>query len=224
MKILITSGGTEEAIDTVRSITNMSTGKLGAKLANKLSKFEDVEITFLSGERFKHPKKKENIFVERIKGVNDVFSFLERNNKKYDVIIHAMAISDYRVDGVYKMMSNGELDEMNVDGKISSNEDCMFVKLEKTIKIVDYIKGIWGFKGLLISFKLLDGVSKEELLDIGNKQLLRTKSDYVVCNDLSDIKEEEHKAYIINEKGIIAECETKKEIAEAIIKVIHHDN
>jgi len=34
MKVLITSGGTREYIDDVRVLTNISTGKLGATIAN----------------------------------------------------------------------------------------------------------------------------------------------------------------------------------------------
>lgn len=34
MKILITSGGTTEAIDSVRGITNHATGKLGKSIAD----------------------------------------------------------------------------------------------------------------------------------------------------------------------------------------------
>ncbi|MGZ7242311.1 phosphopantothenoylcysteine decarboxylase domain-containing protein, partial [Streptococcus pyogenes] len=35
MKILITSGGTRESIDQVRSITNHSTGQLGKQIAER---------------------------------------------------------------------------------------------------------------------------------------------------------------------------------------------
>jgi phosphopantothenoylcysteine synthetase/decarboxylase len=43
MKILITSGGTKIPIDTVRDITNMSTGTFGTKIAEEcLRKGHDV--------------------------------------------------------------------------------------------------------------------------------------------------------------------------------------
>ena len=56
MKILITSGGTTEQIDKVRTITNMSTGKLGAEIANTILKNTfDVEVYFLSSNRCEMP-------------------------------------------------------------------------------------------------------------------------------------------------------------------------
>ena len=47
MKILITSGGTQINIDSVRRITNMSTGKFGSKIASELLKMGH-EVYFLS--------------------------------------------------------------------------------------------------------------------------------------------------------------------------------
>ena len=62
MNIIITSGGTSESIDKVRKITNMSTGKLGAKIADAISsKFYNSEIFFLSDVNLALPEIKKNI-------------------------------------------------------------------------------------------------------------------------------------------------------------------
>ena len=49
MKILITSGATREPIDQVRFITNMSTGKTGASLAESFAK-KGHDVTYLHGQ------------------------------------------------------------------------------------------------------------------------------------------------------------------------------
>ena len=46
LNIVITAGGTSEPIDNVRKITNSSTGKLGAVIAEELLKREDVGKIF----------------------------------------------------------------------------------------------------------------------------------------------------------------------------------
>ena len=43
LNIVITAGGTSEPIDNVRKITNSSTGKLGAVIAEELLKREDID-------------------------------------------------------------------------------------------------------------------------------------------------------------------------------------
>jgi phosphopantothenoylcysteine decarboxylase/phosphopantothenate--cysteine ligase len=51
-KILITSGGTEEAIDRVRSLTNKSTGATGAYLADHFSQL-GFDVVYLHAENAK---------------------------------------------------------------------------------------------------------------------------------------------------------------------------
>ncbi len=50
MRILVTSGGTSEYIDDVRIITNISTGKLGAKIAYAFLR-AGHEVIYLHGKR-----------------------------------------------------------------------------------------------------------------------------------------------------------------------------
>lgn len=216
MKILITAGPTSEFIDSVRKITNTSTGSLGVEIANELLKIEDVEITFLAGEGSKLPNG--NINIENFISTNDAYKYMEANSKHFDVIIHSAAIADYRIGGVFTMMSNGELDEVGFTGKLSSDEECYYVKMERNIKIVDYIKE-WNPNAILISFKLLDDVTAEELISVARKQLERTNSDYVIANDLTNIGDN-HKAYIVSKSDVI-EKKTKAEIAKGIYNILH---
>ena len=61
INVVITSGGTSEPIDRVRKITNSSTGRLGANIANKLIQREDIGKNPINTnadlERKAHPKR-----------------------------------------------------------------------------------------------------------------------------------------------------------------------
>ncbi len=72
----------------------------------------------------------------------------------------------------------------------------------------------------LIGFKLLDGVSKEELLRVASNLREKNNADYIVANDLSRVGNGKHYATIINEEGIYRECETKDEIAKSLRKIL----
>ena len=102
MKILITAGGTLEKIDQVRSITNNSTGEMGLKICNELSKIEGVEIYYLNTKTSMKPKNGFLFNVYPIE-VNDTQSVHDKmkeiiQTNKIDYVIHAMAISDYKVE------------------------------------------------------------------------------------------------------------------------------
>ena len=56
MKILITSGGTKIKIDMVRSITNMSKGTFGSKIATEFLRYDNEHVTFLHAKDSKLPQ------------------------------------------------------------------------------------------------------------------------------------------------------------------------
>ena len=236
MKILITAGGTLEKIDQVRSITNNSTGEMGLKICNELSKIDDVEIYYLNTKTSMKPKNgfSYNVFpieVNDTQSVHDKMKEIIQTNK-IDYVIHAMAISDYKVEKVFtcenidnalnkSVITNSEdllnhLEGIDNSSKISSNLDTMFIQLTKTPKIVDLIKE-WDSNIRLISFKLLTDASEERLTKISKKQKSRTKSDVVIGNTINN--DGSYKILWV-EKKKAKELKTKKEVAKRISKYI----
>ena len=103
--------------------------------------------------------------------------------------------------------------------KISSYQSNLMIKLALTPKVIQYIKQ-FDPDVKLIGFKLLDGVSKEKLLAVAAKLLKTNNADYIVANDLSNIKNGNHPATIINQNGIYEECLTKNEIGNALKRIL----
>lgn len=247
MNIIITSGGTSEQIDKVRKITNMSTGKLGAKIADAISSnFDNSVIFFLSDINLTLPEIKNNIKIIPTTDTKSVLINLQNliSNNKIDYVIHAMAISDYTVESVFNENNIKEVlekylsqSDINVDtltekivneingvdknSKISSNMDNLFIKLVKTPKIVDLIKK-FDNNIKLISFKLLNGVSEEELIEVARKQLIRTNSEFVVANDLVNIKNGNHRALFVGKNEEIV-VEGKEKIADKIVSYLEEN-
>ena len=106
-KIIITAGGTQEPIDKVRSITNKSTGKLGALIGQKFLELEeDVEIIYLHGKNaFKIETSeinKEKIRYIEVPTTNDLEYQITKllSEETIDIFVHSMAVADYSVDKV----------------------------------------------------------------------------------------------------------------------------
>lgn len=237
MNIVITAGGTSEKIDNVRKITNSSTGKLGVLIANELinKKLNEInKIFYVCSNKVLRPnnEKIEVIEIESTKDLEDVTVKLLTNNK-IDYFIHSMAVSDYTTNYVTnaKLLSQ-EINKRNdcdiekiikentsvLNGnKISSYEDNLIVVLKPTPKIISLIKKI-SPKTFLVGFKLLDGVTKERLIEVACNIRDKNNCDLVVANDLSNIRKGNHTAYIIDKQDNEITCIGKENIAKNLVQ------
>lgn len=250
--IIITSGPTNERIDAVMKITNMSTGALGNVLAETFleDKSDEIEtIYYISTKMSYKPRiESEKLKFVTIETTQDLIEALEEifKTKKIDLIIHSAAVGDYAgkyviraeelVDEIWEKIQNTDNKEeitkevlMNIfeepksicnnDTKISSYEPHLMTMLKLTPKVISKIKKM-APEVKLVGFKLLEGVSKEELYQVASRLREKNNADYIVANDLSKIGKGKHWAMILNESGIVTECNTKKEIAKALEELL----
>lgn len=224
MKILITSGGTSEAIDRVRSITNHSTGQLGKMIAETFLK-AGYEVSLVTTKRAVKPLEQEGLTLYLVESVADVQAQLQVLVPKHQVLIHAMAISDYRPVYMAGLSEARQVDDIaqllertNQETKISSKEDVQVLLLEKTPKLISKVKE-WNPAIHLIGFKLLVDVSKEELIAVARDSLVRNQADYIVANDLTAISNQGHHAYLVSHDATL-ELATKEEIAQTLLEIV----
>ena len=230
-KIIITAGGTSEKIDNVRKITNSGTGKLGLAIANHLSP-KDVMIYYVCSKNAVRPSNMVNVKVIEIEGTKDLKKTIETllTTEKIDYFIHSMAVSDCTTDYVTtieriksSLQSKDDIDEAlkNVQtitgSKISSSEDNLVIVLKPTPKIISIIKTL-SPETYLVGFKLLDNVSKEHLIAVATKLRDKNHCDLVVANDLEDIRNGNHLAYIIDKQDTIEEAYNKEDIARKLTR------
>ena len=100
LRVLITSGGTVEPIDDVRVLTNTSTGRTGALLAEYFSR-RGHAVTLLrarSAAPLATPVRAEETYTT----FADLDAALTRRltSEDFDVVIHAAAVSDYAVEAL----------------------------------------------------------------------------------------------------------------------------
>ena len=227
MKILITSGGTTEKIDSVRGITNHATGTLGKYIAEAFLE-KGYQVTLVTTKEAVKPKDHPLLTVQIITNVDSLLSTLEPLVKTHDVFIHSMAVSDYTP--VYMTDLNEVeqaehvsdlLNRQNTESKISSKEDYQVLFMKKTPKVISLVK-TWNPDICLIGFKLLVNVSKDELFTVARESLQKNKACYILANDLTEIKGDKHYAYLLDESHVY-EADTKKAIANLIFeRVINH--
>ena len=94
--IIITSGGTSEPIDKVRKISNNSSGRLGATIANFFAiNEEEIKIYYVCGKNSILPDNKKNIELIKIETVQELKEQLKYilENNKINLIIKSMEVS-----------------------------------------------------------------------------------------------------------------------------------
>ena len=221
MKILVTSGGTSEAIDSVRSITNHSSGRLGKVITETLLE-AGHQVCLITTSQAVKPSAHQGLTIIEIKNTAGLLQTMKDTIMDYQVLIHSMAVSDYTpvyMAGFDEVQASQDLteflDRKNQETKISSKDDVQVLFLKKNPKIISLVKE-WNPKIHLIGFKLLVDVSREYLIQIARESLEKNQADLIVANDLTQINGEQHKAYLV-EKTSFQTATSKQEIADILL-------
>lgn len=250
--IIITAGPTNERIDSVMKITNMSTGALGSIIAETMLEKKNDEIGsiyYVSTKMTRKPRvESDKIIYVTVESTQDLIDALRKifSAQEIDIMIHSAAVGDYL--GKYVIRAEDLVDEIfetvqstadkknitkerlmqifenpsaicNNDTKISSYEPHLMTMLGLTPKVIGLIKKMAPNVNL-VGFKLLDGVAKNELNEVANRLRVKNDANYIVANDLSKIGNGKHWAMILDSNGVVAECNTKKEIACALTDIL----
>ncbi len=212
MKVLITSGGTREAIDGVRSITNTSTGRTGANIADYFSA-RGHRVTFVSAQESVQPE----LPVQKVSFIS--FADLQRSlenllkNNYFDSVIHAAAVSDFTID---KIESGAQTMDAQEGSKLDSDVE-MSLKLKRTPKLIDQIRRLSRNRDLvLVAFKLLVNAGAEEKEKAVKKLFEGSKADLVVQNQISEVGFYQHIAQIFDSTKMLKEVKDKSELSVAI--------
>lgn len=202
-KILITSGPVWVPIDKVRIITSVFGGALGVIMANEAQKM-GADVLLLMGPGRAIIKEAENLKIIKFKYFDELFDLMEKeiSSGGYDAVIHSAAVPDYVPAKFF-------------DGKIKSGKKNLVIKMKPTVKIVDYIKK-WDPKILLVKFKLQVDTNEDDLIKIAKKSMERSRADIMVANNLSEMTDGKHVAFIID-KERTKKVDTKESLAEELL-------
>lgn len=200
-------GGTYEPIDSVRGITNKSSGKMGLELA-KEAYIRGADLTLVvANVSVDIPTVFDVIHVETGKEMNDAILDVV---SEYDIFISAAAVSDFE----FKKREN----------KIDSSSS-LFLNLKPTTKIIRQIKKI-NPDIFLVGFKAEFNISRDDIINCAKKQIDDAGTDLVIANDISrngcHFGSDNNEVLIVDGNGNVlpVALASKKEIAKAIFDVI----
>jgi phosphopantothenoylcysteine decarboxylase/phosphopantothenate--cysteine ligase len=205
-KVLISLGGTYEAIDPIRGISNKSSGKMGLALA-KEAFIRGADLKLICGKvDVEIPKSFDAIFTESSQEMNDKTKEIVG---EYDVFIATAAVSDF-----------APIEKEN--SKISSSID-LSLQFKPTEKIIKQIKDI-NPEIFLIGFKAEYNISEDEMVKLAKEQIKTAGTDLVVANDVSlsgcGFGTDDNEVILIDDEILKVKKSSKDHIAKIIFERI----
>lgn len=204
-KVLMTAGPTIEFIDTVRGITNFSSGKTGILLASELIS-AGAKVTLVYGPGKQTPTK--GIKVINVTTSKEMFDATKKElKKKYDIAIMAAAVSDYTPEHISK-------------SKIKSDKKSLVIRLKKTPKIIDQVKK-YQKNTLLVGFKAETNLTKNAIIKSARKKMKESGADIIIANDVGKKYQKNtdyNQVFVVDDKTIKTSGWKKKEKVVKFIK------
>lgn len=164
LKVLVTAGPTQEAVDPVRFLTNHSSGRMGYSIA-KACMLRGADVTLVTGRTALTPP----LFVDVVPVVSakDMYDAVISRSNEMDIIIKAAAVADYRPVHV-------------AEEKVKKSDDSFSLELERTDDILKYLGEHKKPGQFLCGFSM----ETENMLENSRKKLEKKHLDMIAANNL----------------------------------------
>lgn len=164
-RVLITAGPTQERIDSVRYLTNYSSGKMGYALAEAFSN-RGADVTLISGPVNLDVPSGVNIL--NVESTEEMFEAV-KNNLNNDIGVFSAAVSDYTPKNVAHKKLKKDTDQLDI------------IELKETTDILKYV-GHNTDNMYVVGFAAeTDNVEENAL-----KKLQKKNIDAICLNDVSN--------------------------------------
>ncbi|MFN2463970.1 MAG: bifunctional phosphopantothenoylcysteine decarboxylase/phosphopantothenate--cysteine ligase CoaBC [Candidatus Dormibacteria bacterium] len=165
VRVLVSAGGTREALDPVRYIGNRSSGLMGHALA-AAAEARGAEVVLVTTSRLQPPRGVEAVSVD---SAADMAAAIRERAAMTDILVMAAAVSDFRPrHAETQKMRKADVPEVL---ELDLNED-----------IVASIDPAAGRRLVKVGF----AAETHDLLARAQEKLLSKRLDLVVANDVSD--------------------------------------
>jgi phosphopantothenoylcysteine decarboxylase/phosphopantothenate--cysteine ligase len=163
-RVLVTAGPTQEPLDGVRYLSNMSSGKMGYALA-EASRRRGARVVLVSGPTHLEPPA--GAEVERVRTAEEMAQAVLRHFEKATVTLMAAAVADFRPAEVYPR-------------KIKKRDGVPTLKLEPAPDILAMLAPRRRPGQVVVGF----AAETENLLANAAAKLRDKRLDFIVANDL----------------------------------------
>lgn len=203
--IVVTAGGTEEAIDPVRFIGNRSSGKMGIAIAQAAANM-GAKVKLVYGNVTIPLPQDKNIELFPAPSSEDMLMQVKQEFNRSDILIMAAAVADWRMKKVADHKLKKQADQATLELTLVKTKDI----LREVAKQKNPDQVVVGF-----------AAETNDLLKNAEKKLREKGADMIVANDVSQnvFGSNKDKVTILRQNGTIEEWPemSKKEIASKLL-------
>ena len=160
--VIITAGGTQEHVDPVRILTNLSSGKMGYALA-EAARDRGARVTLISAPVSLTPPI--GTTLQNVQTAEEMLNAVHSNISGADAIIMAAAVADYKP-------------EFSAKEKIKKADSSMHINLSPTC---DILKSIANSEIIKIGF----AAETENLIANAKSKITSKGLDLIIANDVT---------------------------------------
>lgn len=207
--VVVSAGGTHEALDPVRYLGNSSSGLMGVAIARQAA-LRGARVTLVAAAMTAEPPS--GVAVEGVVSTGDLAVVMQRLATEADVLVMAAAPADFTP-------------EQAAESKIKKDGDGgLTLHLVQTTDVLAALSHAKRPGQVVVGFAAETATSRENLLELGRAKLARKGCDLLVLNDVSAGKvfgKPTTQVTVINHDEILAEVAgTKAAAAAAIVDAI----
>ncbi len=186
MRILVTAGPTREYIDSVRFITNGSSGRMGYAIAAAAAR-RGHDVTLLSGpvaQRVPAGTK-----VVPFVSVDELAAAMRKHFPKADAVVMAAAVGDFRPESISKRKLR------RADGPIT-------IRLVPTPDVLASVAARKRKGQIVLAFAVEKG-TRREIVAKALGEMERKRADFVLLNTPAAMGAEISEACILSRGGVV---------------------
>ena len=213
--VLVTAGGTREAIDPVRYISNRSSGKMGYAVA-RAARERGATVTLISAPT--NLPAPLDIKPVKVESASEMLTAMLKHYSKADVVIMAAAVSDYKpVVAELALPTKRKKGKVNFAAtKIKKSNHDLQLMLKPTPDILKALARQKGRKDkVLVGFAL----ETNDLIKNAKKKLKEKDLDLIVANKPKTFDGDQIEFSVIDRKGKTKNY-TKQAKAQAAQKIL----
>jgi phosphopantothenate-cysteine ligase len=234
MNVVVTAGGTVAPIDDVRQITNVSTGRFGAMIAEAaLRRGATVYYLHAPGALLPFDRlAKFNLHssepLAEIQRLTDLKIEWSRHSPRcYLAPLREATVKEYalqlwdilkssRIDVAFLAMAVSDFVPEPVEGKLPSTTSTLTIHCRRQQKVIQSVRD-WSPKTYLVGFKLLSGATKPELIRQAEEACRVNRADLTVANDLGTVKAGRHTIHLVRTGEPVESYGPPDDIAEQLV-------
>ncbi|MCT1879414.1 bifunctional phosphopantothenoylcysteine decarboxylase/phosphopantothenate synthase [Kocuria rhizophila] len=213
-RVLVTAGGTREALDPVRFLGNRSSGKQGVALA-RAARDAGADVHLIAAHV--ETDLPQGMRTTRVSSARELEGATLTAAAESDVVIMAAAVADFRPDAVGEHKMKKSEDGTDPVIRLVRNPDIL--------RAVVAQRDERGLDQLVVGFAAETGDAEHSVLDFGRAKLARKGCDLLVLNEVGTDKvfgRDENEVVVLSARGA-EEASTrgsKDEVARFVVERI----